>query len=298
MFCLAAAAVIQGISTTAAPAEPEFNEYDEEITTAWSDTIAVINNAKRVVITEVGNKATLTVNGSGSDDSYYYRYAVEPQNDTVIATKPSIGVDIPFAGNLKHSSSSLRLFRNIYCGVNMPTGPGKDLKAGWEIAIAEVIGYGYTPNAGRTTLSAGFGFCYRSLTAANGRIFVKNGATLLMDNAPEGSDAPGATMNFWQLQFPFLLSQTVGNHDWGFNIGVILNLNVAAKGHSQWSEGDIRTKISVDNLHQRFFTPDIFASMGMRDCVGFYIKFSPMNAMLRYSGPRMSMLSAGINLNF
>lgn len=288
------------ISVKAQNPEADVTEYSPEYITAWSDTIAVITDAHSVIITEQGDKATLTVKGSGSDNDYYYRYAVEPRIDTVATPQPKMGIDIPFAGNLQRSSTSMRFLKNIYAGVNMPVGPGKGLKAGWEIGVGEIIGFGYTPNSARTTLSAGFGFAYCSLSAADGLLFAKDGAVLTLAQAPEGSTDPSARMNFWQLQFPLLLTQSVGKHGWGVNFGVILNLNVSAKGSSRWSVGTdgLREKIEIENLHQRFFTPDVFLTIGKRDCVGVYVKFSPMDAMIRYSGPHMSMLSTGLNINF
>lgn len=289
------ATMLAPISISAQTSEPE--EYIEEINTAWTDTIAVIKDAHNILVTEKGGKATITINGSGSDKDFYYHYAVEPKADTIAAPKEKLGVDIPFAGNLYKSTASMRFIKNVYVGANMPIGPGKGLKSGWEIGVGEVIGIGYTPNAGNTTLSAGFGFNYHSLATSDGLVFAKTGSTLTLAAAPEGVTDISARMDFWQLQFPLLLTQTIAG-EWGFNLGVILNLNVSAKGYSRWSVNDLRTKTEISNLHQRFFTPDIFMTVGLRDCIGVYVKYSPLNAMMRYDGPRMSMISTGVNLIF
>lgn len=299
LICLLPTALFAQNVSDGTPEEPE--DVTLGATTApieWTDTIAVISDANRAVITEQGDKVVLTVHGSGSDRNYYYRYGLEPRVDTVTAKKEKIGIDVPFAGNIRTgSSSAMRFLKNIYAGVNMPVGSGSDLKAGWEIAVGEVIGFGYTPNKGATTLSAGFGFCYRTLNASNDLVFSKSGNTLTLSGTPEGTVDPSATMEFWQLQFPFLLTQKIGG-TWGFSFGVMLNLNVSAKGQSRWKVDDMTVKTEVDNLHQRFFTPDVFATIGVPGVMGAYIKFSPMNAMTHYVGPRMSMLSAGVNLNF
>lgn len=299
LLCLLPSAVFAQNAVVEAPEEPEDVTVGATVSAVeWTDTIAVISDANRAVITKQGERVVLTVNGSGSDRNYYYRYGLEPRVDSVGVKKEKIGIDVPFAGNIRvGSATAMRFFKNIYAGVNMPVGPGKDLKAGWEIAIGEVIGFGYTPNKGATTLSAGFGFCCRTLTASNDLVFGKSGNTLMLTGIPEDSHDPSATMQFWQLQFPFLLTQKVGG-DFGFSFGVLLNLNVAAKGQSRWKTGDMTVKSDIDNLHQRFFTPDVFATVGIPGVIGAYVKFSPMDAMTHYYGPRMSMLSAGINLNF
>lgn len=281
--------------------EPETTplpDYSDEIDRSWCDTIAVIKDAHRVVITEKGRTATLVVNGSGSDNKFYYHYGVEPRVDTVAAPAQKIGIDVPFAGNLGGSSTNFRFLKNIYVGVNMPVGPGKDLKAGMEAGVAEVIGFGYTSGSCKSTLSVGFGFGYRSLNTSHGLLFAKDGCTLVLTGAPEGSSESSAIMDFWSLQFPVLYSQSIGSHNFGFSFGVVLNLNVSAKATSKWKIDDMTYKTKVDNLHQRFFTPDILLTIGKRDLVGAYLKFSPMDAMIRYHGPRMSMLSAGVNFNF
>ena len=271
----------------------------EDITdkVSWTDTIAVITDANRAVIVREGDKMTLTVNGSGSDKEFYYRYGIEPKIDTVLAPKEKIGVDVPFAGNFMRSASSMRFLKNIYVGANMPVGPGKDLKSGWEIGVGEILGYGYTPNRGQSSFSIGFGFSYRTLNATKGNLFSKVGNTLFLGKAPSEVNDPKAYINFWQLQFPLLYTQKI-SRSFGFNLGVLLNLNVSAKAHASWVKDEMIVKTCIDNLHQRFFTPDVFATVGIPGYIGAYIKFSPMNAMMHYDGTRMSMLSVGVNLNF
>ncbi len=283
----------------ATPEDPEdvTLSYREDSTTEWTDTIAVISDAHNIVVTKNGDKMLLTVHGSGSDKDYYYRYGVEPRVDSLASRRMKVGVDVPFAGNLQGSSSSMRFLKNIYVGVNMPVGPGKNLKAGWEIGVGEVLGFGYTPNKGATVFSVGFGFCYRSLNTSNDMIFCKYGDVLSLEGVPSDIEDPSATLSFWQLQFPLLLSQTISGKV-GFNFGVLLNLNVAASGQSRWQNGETLVKCDLEGLHQRFFTPDVFATVGIRNILGAYVKFSPMNAMNRYVGPRMSMISAGLNFNF
>lgn len=298
LMCLLSAFATSQRAFADTPEEPEdVTLASSQETVAWTDTIAVIKDAHSIVITEQGDKTTLVVNGSGSDNKFYYRYAIEPRVDTVVAPKQKIGVDVPFAGNIRNTPSAMRFIKNIYVGCNMPVGPGNDLKAGWEIGVGEVLGFGYSPNGGRTTLSAGFGFCYRTLKTSHGLVFGKEGATLTLAAAPEGCTDSGASIRFWQLQFPFLITQTTGK-SFGFNFGVIVNLNVSATAQNRWQQEDMTIKTGVDNLHQRFFTPDLFMSVGIPGTIGGYIKFSPVDAMLHYRGPRMSMLSAGVNFNF
>lgn len=268
----------------------------DEIGSPWCDTIAVIKDAHRVIITESERNAKLVVTGSGSDSKYYYRYGIEPKVDTIVAPETPIGVNLPFAGNMGEKSTHYRFLKNIYGGINMPVGPGKELKAGWEAGIAEVIGFGYTPSV-HTTFSVGFGFGYRCLKTTDGMLFTKSGDILSLTPAT-GYHKASATMNFWSLQFPLLYTQTFGANKIGFSLGVILNLNVSTKATNKWEVDDISYKSTIENLHQRFFTPDIILTIGRRDIAGAYVKFSPMDAMMRYHGPKMSTLSAGLNFNF
>lgn len=294
-ICGLVATMFFGSSAMAESQQPLVEQ--EEFDTSWTDTIAVIKDANRAILTQQGDKIMLTVHGSGSDKNFYYRYGMEPIVDTLEPPKEPIGIDVPFAGNFSHSSSAMQFLKNIYVGCNMPIGPGKNLKAGWEIGVAEVIGYGYTPNQGKTTFSTGFGFGYRTLSVANGLLFDRDNHTLVLAPTSEGEYKPSAYVDFWQLHFPLLITQKLGRN-FGFNLGVLLNLNVSSKAHNSYKLEGERYKTTLDNLHQRFFTPDIFATVGKPGLLGVYLRYSPMNAMMHYAGTRMSTFSIGVNLNF
>jgi hypothetical protein len=269
--------------------------YGSQPQKAWTDTIAVIKEAKNVVLTRQGDKASLQIKGSGSNDNYYYSYSIAPAGDSISGSRPT--VDVPFSEEKKQGTTTLRFVKNVFAGANMPVGPGNDFTTGWEIAVSEFVGVGVKPWKSGPTFSCGVGFGYSTLSVSGNKYLKSVGNDLTI---AEGEVAGGSSrLDLYSVTFPLLLTQKISK-DWAFNFGAILYLNVKGNVTNKYytsESSDNRTKHSF-TTDVRFFTPEVFATIGWADYMGVYVKYSPMDELLHFDGQRVSRISLGVNLNF
>ena len=74
--------------------------------------------------------------------------------------------------------------------------------------------------------------------------------------------------------------------------------NTYTTANSSWQQGDVESKLSIKNLHQRLLTVDAIARIGFRDCMAFYVRYSPMSQFKPHHGPQYDSVAIGMSLGF
>lgn len=281
--------------------------------TEASDTIKVIENAQRVMVTRNADKTVVSAiignPGDAQFRQYTYEVSVSERADTVQEDlSESLISAIPFlAGKKRNGQQSqprkskryVTALRNIYWGWNFAYAGKGAIRNCFEVGVAEVISVAWHPwrNGPDFRVGAGFGM-KRFLTAGN-TVFGKETDCLTMHEIDPGCGACDVKSRWdvWTFHLPLMISQRIVKGV-GVAAGALVNFNTYSKARSQMEIEGVRYTETFKGLQQRLVTVELVGMFGLRGGIGIYAKWSPMPLMRTAYGPEFKTWSLGATLNF
>lgn len=289
---LAAALIPAAISAQSAPKAPA--KTVEEPT----DTLIVVNNASRVVVTENDNQRSIIVEGTATDPYFYYSYVAENQPveaDTVAADdNEEWGLSLPFLKEKAKKRSNVIWGGQTYIGIAMPIDAPEGLDQSIEVGMGQFVAISRQLGA-TTNVALGLGFHYQQYALHGGQIFNTIDRQLQITGMPEASASPSSRLRNFGLQIPLTLTQRLAG-DFGFAIGASLKINTFTKATSTYHIGNTTYKRDVKGLNQNPVGVDLYAAIGLIDDIGLYVRYTPTRLFNRDNGPRFETISFGITL--
>lgn len=218
-------------------------------------------------------------------------------NDISVSPLSDEHFALPFSKTGK-KKVQMRFLRNFYAGMAWGTDHYPGLKNGWEVAVAEVIGIGWTPAKKGPTIAIGLGAGWRGMAAARGWLMERQESGRLdMRPAHTAQGERRSSMQMFSFTIPVSITQPLYK-DFAVSAAGIVNLNTYATAHTQLDTPECRYDTDIRRLHQRPLTIDIMGTIGWRDHVGLYVKYSPLGWFTTPNGPRFHTMSVGVNFAF
>lgn len=249
------------------------------------DTVRVIENPSKVVITENKGAVSVVVNGESGNPAKEYRYDVN--------RKPVKNVVLEDYDDDDDEDADKKwdfMVSGLYIGWGHSTG--HDAAKGAtsltrEVGILNLLGVGY--NFGpRSCLSLGAGFAGKWYNLKKDYMYGEVTPEVLTVNKgwPAGASDTKSTLSMMTVQFPLLYHQGFGKK---FNImvGPVLNWNIYATYNNKYKVDRTTTQTSTTGVHQRKVTVDGVIGVGNR-AMGVYFRYSPMNVFENNYGPKIN----------
>ena len=251
------------------------------------DTIRVINNPGRVVITEKNGTVSVQVKDESGDASKDYKYDVRRSSSSLKLED--------YDDDDEDADKKWDLFvGGLYVGWGHSNGHDAAKGAtglSREVGILNLLGVSYNFNP-RSSLSLGAGVAGKWYNLKSEYLFEEPdpanhpGMLTVNRNWPAGASKTKSTFSNVMVQFPLLYHQGFGKK---FNImvGPVLNWNVYATNDNIFDVDRTTTKTSTKGMHQRKVTVDGIIGVGHR-AVGVYFRYSPMNIFENGYGPKIN----------
>jgi|GEM_PF-848089 len=287
-----------------------------------ADTIKVIDNATRVLVTKNGNTtviSTMMDDGTGPNRTEY-RYTVQikdrtPARKLTEEMESGIFRGLPFLGQRvasdddKATSSTaasrrkwkpkryVTALRNIYWGWNFAYDGKEGLRNCFEVGVAEVIGIEWKPWRKGPDFSVGLGFGMKRFLGSDGMLFGMDADRLMLVSAPSDVKITKARWDVWAFHIP-LMAGWNPYRELRLAAGALVNFNTYSKAWNATEADGMRHSVTFKGLQQRLVTVDFTVLAGLREGVGIYAKWSPVPLMQRCYGPYFRTWTLGVSLNF
>lgn len=178
--------------------------------------------------------------------------------------------------------------------VNQPDGADLQMGKSFEVLWLKALNARYKFD--RHAISFGLGFDWRNfkMTGAPKRMTPRPFGGIMLEEYPYGTTPLNSTLKIFSLAVPVLYSYTIPDLQTKFSVGPVINFNTYSSLKTSYinREGNKTTEF-VKGLGQRPVSFDIFGSVSW-NCVGLYIKGSPLKALKSYSDLNFNPLTVGI----
>lgn len=162
--------------------------------------------------------------------------------------------------------------------------------------MGKIVGLNYTPWAKGPTFSFGAGIFAQKFALHGGRMFGRDGKSLVMVDLPEGARDTHVRLFNFGFELPFTVTQNIYD-DFGISAGVVMKFNTYTTASNKYTLDNRSYEQSFKGLQQRILTYDIFAGIGWED-FSLYCRYSPVAMFKSGNGPQFDVISFGINLGF
>lgn len=234
--------------------------------TTTGDTVKVIDNPDRAVITQDGDDNTSEDEVKDVNIMFPFKKCDAEEN-----AKPHIDF----------------FLSDVYVGwgrTNVQPG-ARDIisRSTWEAGVLNVVGMGLVFNRCRTRLSLGVGFNWSNYrlkspyfwaTDDNGRVGYADGSEMA-DELDAEIERRSTNLQVRSLQVPLLFSQKLGKR-FSVTAGGVMNWNFFADISNRYSVGKDDVSITTRGLHQRKISFDAIAMLYYRS-LGVYFRYSPQS---------------------
>lgn len=263
-----------------------------------SDTLAVVNNAHSVVVTRSMLSNNITVTGQGDDSKFYYSYTSERVDSAAIAAKENEewGLSLPFLRDYQRKKSEVTWGAHTQIGICMPVDGPRGLDQSIDVAMGKIVGLNYTPWAKGPTFSFGAGVFAQKFVLHGGRMFGRDGKSLVMVDLPEGAKDTHVRLFNFGFEMPFTVTQNIYK-DFSFSAGVVMKFSTYTTASNKYTIDNRSYEQSIKELQQRILTYDIFGAIGWDD-FALYVRYSPVSLFNNGYGPRFDVVSFGVNFGF
>ncbi|MDE6198774.1 MAG: hypothetical protein K2L55_03635 [Muribaculaceae bacterium] len=263
-----------------------------------SDTLAVVRNAHTVLVTKSPSSDNITVIGQGDDRNFYYSYSSEKVDSAAIAAKSNDewGLSLPFLREYQRKKSEVIWGGHSQIGICMPVDGPRGLDQSIDLAIGKIVGLNYTPWTDGPVFSFGAGIFAQKFVLHGGRMFDRDGKSLVMVDLPEGAGDTHVRLFNFGFEMPFTVTQTIYD-DFSFSAGVVMKFNTYTTASNKYTIDNRSYEQSFKGLQQRILTYDIFGAIGW-DEFSLYFRYSPVSLFRRADGPQFDVISFGVNLGF
>lgn len=268
-----------------------------------ADTVKVIDNPGRVIVTEDASDMKFTVE---TKDGAIYE--IKKKKASAAQSKASAndddGLRVTFGERDTTKNARVNfVFGGFYFGWGAAKAHGdasgqlaNALGHTSEIGILNVAGVGISTRCGFSA-SLGVGFNSRNYNLHHGTCFVKDEAGLLAI-ADKDETWTKAKSSLWvgSLQFPLLLKQRIWRN-LKLGVGVVMDLNLWAQAENHYTIGDHNYTDKIKNVHQRKVTFSPMAVLNYEP-IGIYFRYYPQKVLKSDLGPQFNNWTLGVMLFF
>ena len=264
-----------------------------------ADTVKVINNSKQILIQRsTDGNSTITILGDKDNPEYFYQLQVS-KTDSIDVDDFILNANFPFTHNQNRKEViEYDVARNIYFGIAAPCEGNKAISTSIELGIMQLGGITYTPTCQGFSISTGLGFGYRQYSLKSD-FFLESGSDRILSVIPadsEISDCSSRIGSFY-LQIPVLLTQKI-YHKFAISGGAILNFNTYTTATTKFKSDNTYFEHTFKGSHQKPITIDLYATVGFKDAVGAFVRYTTSKMFDNGFGPDVKSITAGITLNF
>lgn len=267
-----------------------------------ADTVVVVDNPHRIIITEQpGGSMGVEVQGSGSNDSFIYRYSAKqtPKADG----DDDDNLSIPFLSSLtgkelkpasKPSVEWFTAFGMHYGFMNM-SGVGDMCNMGSSVELGLLCPISLSvifPHSWRITTGVGFG--WKNYRLNFDRCFTKDAdGRLTLGTYDPDTYSHLSRLKIFYLDVPLLLRKAWG--DFSLSAGAVLCFNVHGTALTRYREGEREIRWCQGGIGQHKVSLDLMAAAQFNE-IGLYVKYNPCHVLKTGNIPEFRSFSIGFSL--
>lgn len=276
--------------------------------TSLQDTVKVIENPQRVIITEDSTGSHIKVlSATNCGKPFNYNYTVAHNSDDKVKVNQHSDWELKLPFLKSDSSRASRAYWSvildgIYLGFGWPqVGSGHEafkqaMGHEYEMGIMNLVGVQFSTGYGQD-ISLGVGIEARRYHMHTvGLQFAKNEAGKVdIMPFPDGAHKRKANIELSSLQFPLVFKQYVG--DFHFSVAAIMNVNTTARLHAQYRLDDKDFDVCTRRIGHRPVTFDVMGAVSY-ESLGWYVRYRPQSVLKPDFGPKISTITTGFILAF
>lgn len=268
---------------------------------ATNDTVTVIEQPGKVIITETPAGVKVNVVGSKDNDEKTYTYTVDHQaDDKVITTQDDNDWEIRFPFSQRKPTHGGIIFQKspqshwalvmegLYLGAGARNSWGV-----FEIGILDGVAINYDSHHGQN-ISLGVGFSFKTFSPTKSHMIECDDVTKVVSLVPFPEDVESKTsfsnLHMASLQFPLMFRQKIYKK-LAVRFGGIMNWNYVANVNSHYKIGNDDHHITEWGLKQNKITFDVMAGLALSTWrfggVGIYCRYSPSELFEKGYGPEI-----------
>lgn len=266
------------------------------------DTVIKIENPGKVLVKEFPNRVQV-VDGNSI---VLYQQNFEPteviKSRTFISKKGysldpgGINVEMASGQNHKWNLTMGGVGIGLNGAINQPKGTGLQWGRSFDITWLQALAAEYCWD--RQAISFGLGFDWKNfrLTGAPLRMIKSQTGGVTLAPYPEDVNPINSNLKIFSLGIPVLYSINVPKIYTKFTVGPILNFNTYSSIKTTYfnPDGNKTTEI-MKNVGQKKVTFDILGAATW-NCIGLYIRYSPLKEMKKSSDINFNPLAIGLML--
>lgn len=266
-----------------------------------NDTV-VVNNPRKVIIVTNDSLQQVRIEGAQNDPGYKYESKIQLVDSNYVSETNINPDDFSFAfGHFKKNRDYTRtsLETTLFVGWNLAPGMPDEADVrpfqSWELWWL-VGNYVYRPWDNGHAVSLGVGLDWRNWRINDSYRFLETGADnkIEITKYPEGAQPKWSRIKVFSVNFPILYQYTTKNV--GFAFGPVVNLNTYGSLKTRYTVNGEKYKDTFTKVHLTPVTVDFMATVYLRHCLNFYVKYSPCNIIEDGYGPKFKTLSFGVFL--
>lgn len=270
------------------------------------DTVKVVDNPRRVIITEDSLGSHVKVLTEDKKKVYSYDYNVGHNDNDRLSINQSTdwNLKLPFQRSDTTSRHHWSVITSgLYFGwgwnhVKNGAQPLKDYMGHeYEIGMLNAVAIEYATGHGQY-ISLGFGLDWRHYRMHNSSVnFYKDDSGRVgMAAYPDGATHRSSMIYTFSLQFPLVFRQSIGG-DGSFFVGPIMNVNTGAHLNTKYKLDGVKYDLTTGSIGQRKITFDVMGGFSYNN-VGLYVRYRPQHVLKSSRGPQFNNISMGVILGF
>lgn len=266
------------------------------------DTVKIIENAGRVMVSRIGDTTTIEVEKGSDLGKEVFSYKVTVEEDTDSVSDIDWELELPFGiGKDKNSGcsklrTSVVFLDLLYVGQRFNYFNKGNVKNSIEGGVRNIVGIKWGRGSYKPSFSIGLGIGWQYYEAQEGFAYAKDGSSLVFVPVADGSELESSLFTTYSFQIPLMYTQPIGRN-LKFIIGSVGYFNTYAQARTVISVGKDKYKTLYRGLQQRFFTAEFTCGLGIRDILGVYVSWSPMTLFQAPYGPQLKSWSIGTIIN-
>lgn len=288
LICMAAAASISAQSFMPDSIAPAMSAIE-------TDTLAVVEGARRVIVAQTPTSSVITIEGSAADDSYYYRRTTEIDNPGAEPTAPDITLSLPFLKERKRSKTEVVWLNEVYLGIGIPSSGLSAMDPSVEIGIGKFVGLRFTPWHRGPKFSIGVGMHWEKYCMHGGMVFDRVRKQLVAVAQPEGVTNVSNRLDNTGFVIPVTITQPIFR-DFSIAVGAEVKFNTYTMASTKFDIGNTTYEEKFKGLQQRLMTVGLYGAIGWCDDFGVYVRYSPRSLFSRQWGPNFETVAVGITI--
>lgn len=269
--------------------------------TVACDTVEVKTHLDSVIVIADGNNTLINYKKGPYKEVFTFHPMVSNSSHKGKSWKMKASLDSPFdyhSSNYGESRYGTVIGSGLYAGAVIPTDASDGLSTGWEIGINQIIGGYWEPKAHCTRFSIGIGMGYSQVNVRHGSYPLRDGDRLTINPIEEPVISGSGRIRSMIVTVPLLMRQPLVGR-FSLMLGGIARFNTYTTAISRITASDnINHSYTFKGLNQRPLTIDLMGGLGWTNCLGVYVRYSPMSVWRNAYGPKHHAVSVGGMLNF